>query len=382
MAVVLAAVLPGAWAQGDGIFAEFTTSMGNFTCQLDYTRAPKATANFIGLATGSRPWVDGPTGLVRTNAYYNGLTFHRVIRNFMIQGGSPNGQGTDGPGYAFPDEFDAALRHDGPGVLSMANSGPNSNGSQFFVTVSSQPHLNDVHTIFGHVTSGQTVVDAINQVATDASSKPLTPVVVQSVVIQRVGVAAQAFDIGAQNLPVVSSVPLGITAGGGQVSLTFANGLYAENFLATSTNLTNWTGASLGVDVVLPATNNVPRAMVGPAQFHALSRVQYPSSTFAPRAVNNRVLTMESASFTGPLALTFTSSTSGTFNYDGTAGTITNYTWIQEIYRGRLWPIYYSTLPPMTLRLDFSSTTSGTFSGTAYTTPTLAISGTFMLNSP
>ena len=131
--------IPTAFAQGDGIYADFSTSLGGFTCRLEYAVAPKAVANFIGLATGQRAWLELPTGRVRTDAFYNGLTFHRVIAGFMSQGGSPNGQGTDGPGYSFVDEFNSGLRHDGFGVLSMANSGPDSNGSQFFITVSAQP---------------------------------------------------------------------------------------------------------------------------------------------------------------------------------------------------------------------------------------------------
>src|SRR4030095_14635106 len=119
---------PSALGQ-NGIFADFTTSMGSFTCRLEYATSPKAVANFIGLATGPRPWLDLPTGVARTNAFYNGLLFHRVVAGFIIQAGSPNGQGTDGPGYAFPDEFSPTLRFSGPGVLAIANSGTNSNGS-------------------------------------------------------------------------------------------------------------------------------------------------------------------------------------------------------------------------------------------------------------
>src|SRR5215471_17873616 len=114
-------------AQTNGIFADFTTSMGNFTCQLSYSNAPKAVANFIALATGERPWLDLVTGQTRTNAFYDGLTFHRVISGFMDQGGSPNGKGTDGPGYAFTDEFSPLLNFNSPWILAMANSGPDSN---------------------------------------------------------------------------------------------------------------------------------------------------------------------------------------------------------------------------------------------------------------
>src|SRR5579859_3065661 len=125
----------GASAQTNGIFADFTTSMGSFSCQLSYSNSPAAVANFIGLATGQRAWLDLTTGEARTNAFYDGLTFHRVISGFMIQGGSPNGQGTDGPGYAFADQFSSSLNFNSPWMLAIANSGKDSNGSQFFVTV-------------------------------------------------------------------------------------------------------------------------------------------------------------------------------------------------------------------------------------------------------
>src|SRR5579859_3029057 len=126
----------GASAQTNGIFADFTTSMGNFTCQLSYSNTPAAVANFIGLVTGQRAWLDLTTGEVRTNDFYDGITFHRVISGFMIQAGSPNGLGTDGPGYNFVDEFSPSLNFSTPWMLAMANSGPDSNGSQFFITVS------------------------------------------------------------------------------------------------------------------------------------------------------------------------------------------------------------------------------------------------------
>lgn len=384
---IVGPAVPDAGAQENGIFADFTTSLGGFTCRLDYTNAPKAVANFIGLATGARAWLETPSGKVRTNAFHDGLTFHRVIAGFMIQGGSPNGQGTDGPGYSFPDEFSPSLRHDGPGVLSMANSGPASNGAQFFITVAATSWLDDVHTIFGRVTSGQSVVNAISQVATDANSKPLTPVIVQGVSIRRVGAAAQAFDIEAQILPVVSRVPLGISTAAGQASLTFTNGLYAENLLSTSTNLTSWTSASLGVDLALPATNSAHRAMTAPAQFYALSRVQYPSIAFEPRSVTNRTLTLSFTTGQGILPISFDSSGGGTYTYNTTPGTVTSYTWSKETYRGSLLPIEYSDLYAMVLRFNFTRDSGGSFSGTVYpnyplSTGAFNVAGTFTLSAP
>ncbi len=367
-------------AQTNDIFADFTTSMGSFTCRLDYVRSPKATANFIGLATGGRAWLDVPSGRVRTNAFYNGVTFHRVIEGFMIQGGSPNGLGTDGPGYVLTDELDPALQFSGSGVLAMANSGPNSSGAQFFVTVAATPWLDGGYTIFGQVVGGQNVVDAINQVATDANDKPLTDVVIQSIGIRRVGAEAQAFDIDQQNLPVVSAVPLHITGSNGQVTLTFTNNLYADNYLSASTNLASWTNTPLGVDITPPPTNSVPRPTDVPARFFTLAQVQYPSSTFCTRNVFNRQLTLVFDNGQGTVVITFDGVGTGTYTYTfDPPGTVTSYSWTQEIYRGRLWPIQFSDLVPMTLQLKFTNTTAGAFTGTAYTATPTPVSGNFML---
>ena len=185
-----------------GLYAEFNTSMGSFTALLEYEKAPRTVANFVTLAEGTRPWLDFQQGRVRTDPFYEGITFHRVITNFMNQAGSPNGLGNDGPGYRFNDEFHPNLRHDEPGILSMANSGPNSNGSQFFVTVEPTSWLDDGHSVFGRVVDGMNVVSNINLVDTDVNNRPLTPVVIASVVIHRVGEDAQAFDPSAVTPPL------------------------------------------------------------------------------------------------------------------------------------------------------------------------------------
>ncbi|MEE3369553.1 MAG: peptidylprolyl isomerase [Planctomycetota bacterium] len=128
--------------------ATIETSRGNIVLELHQDKTPNTVKNFVDLAE---------------KGFYNGLTFHRVIADFMVQGGCPDGTGTGGPGYKFADEFHPELTHDGPGVLSMANAGPNTNGSQFFITHSAQPHLDNMHSVFGRVITGQDVVDAIQQ---------------------------------------------------------------------------------------------------------------------------------------------------------------------------------------------------------------------------
>ncbi|MBK07590.1 MAG: peptidyl-prolyl cis-trans isomerase [Deltaproteobacteria bacterium] len=159
------------------IYADFQTSMGNFTIQLFDQRAPKTVANFVGLATGTKQWRHPQTGEVKNDTpYYNGLTFHRIIKGFMIQGGCPLGRGTGGPGYKFEDEFHPELKHTGPGILSMANSGPNTNGGQFFITHAATPWLDGKHSVFGQVSSGMEVVNAIANTATGPGDRPEVPI--------------------------------------------------------------------------------------------------------------------------------------------------------------------------------------------------------------
>jgi peptidyl-prolyl cis-trans isomerase A (cyclophilin A) len=175
-----------------GLYAVIYTSMGNIVCRLFEKDAPKAVANFRGLATGTKAWTDPETGSMKHTPLYSGTTFHRVIPQFMIQGGDPTGTGTGSPGYQFEDEIEASHTFDHPGILAMANSGPNTNGSQFFITVAPTPWLNGKHTIFGEVVSGQDVVDAISQVSRDDQDKPTTPVKIIRISIRRVGSSARS----------------------------------------------------------------------------------------------------------------------------------------------------------------------------------------------
>jgi len=168
------------------LYAHFTTTEGNFTIQLFENEAPKTVANFAGLAEGTKEWTDPRTGKKSTTPLYNGTIFHRVIDGFMIQGGDPLGQGIGGPGYKFEDEFHPKLRHTKAGILSMANSGPNTNGSQFFITLAETSWLDNKHSVFGEVTSGMDVVKKIGATATSKpGDRPLKPITIQSVTIER-----------------------------------------------------------------------------------------------------------------------------------------------------------------------------------------------------
>jgi peptidyl-prolyl cis-trans isomerase A (cyclophilin A) len=161
------------------------TNLGDITLNLFDNHAPKTVANFIGLADGSRSWVDPTTGQKGTGPLYSDVPFHRVISGFMIQGGDPTGTGRGGPGYSFADEFHPELVFNKPYLLAMANAGPGTNGSQFFITVGPQPHLNRRHTIFGEVADqpSRDVVDAIASTPTARGDQPVTPVVISKVTI-------------------------------------------------------------------------------------------------------------------------------------------------------------------------------------------------------
>ncbi len=231
----------------DGLYARFEVTLTRtgdedevreFTCRLHFEETPMTVANFIGLAEGSRRWLDEIDGTVRTDPFYEGILFHRVVEDFVIQAGSPRGDGTGGPGYTFGDEIVPELSHSGPGILSMANAGAHTNGSQFFITLDATPNLDGAHTVFGEVVEGMDTVEAIGNVGTgseierpeededpdleeseeddshdDSSSReeippdrPVDDVVIDKVSIIRVGPAAEAFDVSASPLPDVRGI--------------------------------------------------------------------------------------------------------------------------------------------------------------------------------
>ena len=168
-----------------GTYAQFVTSEGNFTVRLFDQEAPKTVENFVALAEGTKQWTDPRTSQKVTKPYYDGVIFHRVIDGFMIQSGDPLGQGIGGPGYNFNDEFHPKLRHNKAGILSMANRGPNTNGGQFFITLGPTPHLDDRHSVFGEVTEGMDVVRKIGSTQTGAQDRPVKPIVIQTIRIER-----------------------------------------------------------------------------------------------------------------------------------------------------------------------------------------------------
>lgn len=185
----------------DGLYAEFITNKGTFMAELFYEATPITVASFVSLAEGKSTMVsDG----YKDKKFYNGLIFHRVIKDFMIQGGDPEGTGSGDPGYSFPDEIVDSLQLDSKGILAMANSGPSTNGSQFFITLKETPWLTGMHTVFGKIVKGQEVVDSIGVVETATGDKPVEDVVIQEIKIIRKGNDAEDF-----NAPKVLKQELG-----------------------------------------------------------------------------------------------------------------------------------------------------------------------------
>lgn len=167
------------------LYVKFQTSQGDIVCLLFPKSAPETVTNFVGLAKGEKEWTDPNTGEKTKRPLYDGTVFHRVIKDFMIQGGDPLGTGTGGPGYRFKDEIDPVMTFSNPGMLAMANAGAgtNTNGSQFFITVAPTTWLNGKHTIFGRVIEGQDVAESISLVKTDQQNRPLNPIVLEKVTI-------------------------------------------------------------------------------------------------------------------------------------------------------------------------------------------------------
>jgi peptidyl-prolyl cis-trans isomerase A (cyclophilin A) len=274
-ALLLAGGSAMAVPSADGLYATIQTTMGNVCFELYYTNVPRTVANFVSLAEGSRPWIDPRKGFVSTKPYYNGLIFHRVIDGFMIQAGSPKGDGSDGPGYMFTDEFDPTLRHDRPGIVSMANSGPDSNGGQFFITVAPTDWLDDKHSVFGFVVEGMQVVSNIAAVATNSASRPLVDVAITNVFITRNGTNAQNFAVTNQLLPEVASLPIEITDEK-VVKISTGTATSSYQYVYSSTNLIGWTEYT-NVYRVLPDGAMDLSPVAGPRGFFRATRVVYPA---------------------------------------------------------------------------------------------------------
>jgi cyclophilin family peptidyl-prolyl cis-trans isomerase len=373
----------------DGLYATFQIqragiAVGEFTARLEFEKTPRTAANFVGLAEGSRPWIDGQRGLRVQRPFYDGITFHRVVAGFVIQAGSPNGQGTDGPGYTFRDEFHAELRHGKAGILSMANSGLHSNGSQFFITLNATAHLDDVHSVFGEVIEGMNVVSAVQPGD-----------VIQSLTITRNGAAAQAFDVHAQGLPAVVTAEPQLQKLPAGFQLNYPLSSHAEFFAFHSDDLKIWlplAGGELYGSAPATRSRDVSALTIGKTRkFFSAAKVQYPDPV-APASVTGKKLTLNDQ---GGFALAFSMSGSATGNYSFTGASqvdglsINSYTWSQELaYRGRFSANIYTAngvwlgdylLDQANISLGFSSATGGNYRGNLINQigQALAVEGTF-----
>ena len=379
----------------EGLFAVFQMShggnpAGSFTCQLHYDKAPIAVANFITLAEGTRSWIDAPHGRVSNSPFYNGLKCHRIISNFMIQGGDPNGNGSGGPGYRFLDEFSPDLRHDHPGVLSMANSGANTNGSQFFVTVAETAHLNDVHTIFGEVVEGyESCVLPLSNVATDANDVPLQEVAITGVTIQRLGAAAQAFNSlnPALGLPTCSMHQTRLERSqAGALTLKWTEPAHCSYTLVDSPDLANWASEAINYySGYSPVANqslnvtNLPAPGAPKHFFHLAKAVYYPLPTQSPQG--KKFILTGSNGMNLKTTITVTGATGGAHLLQQTSSafalssTLSNVDWAvtgfdrAEFYSDINPPFVFSSanLTHSDWLFVFRTPTSGTFDGGFYT---------------
>ena len=271
------------------IYADVTVSgavSGTFTINLEYTKAPAAVANFIGLATGSKGWIDQNTGSLRHDPFYNGVTFHRVIANFMSQTGSRSGDGKDGPGYTFQNEIDSSLTFATPYTVGLANSGRwYTNGAQWFVTANSnQSGLDGSYTIFGTVCSGTEVCDALNNVATTSGSdshgaftdRPAPPVTISSIAFR--GPSLASFDLNPDALPKVLSAQPAMKVSGSTYSLGFDHNAFSYYYLYDSPDLNAWTNSLSGYfGIAAPAAGDadVTSVCTTNKHFFKFARVDY-----------------------------------------------------------------------------------------------------------
>ncbi len=373
-----------ALCQEEGLFADFKTNQGNFTARLEMEKTPRTVANFAGLASGVIPWVDLVTGQVRTDPYYNGNTFHRVIADFVIQAGSLSGEGTDGPGYTFKDEIDPSLRHDRPYILSMANSGPNSNGSQFFITLSEAPHLDDKHAVFGEVISGTEVIDLISKVPVGEFDQPTEDQIIESITIRRVGEAAEAFDLLGQGLPVAQEArPFVVYPAPGEVAIDFSRSSNSGMAIYRSDDLQTWTGDlfsyASGVTPLdrLDITGDIAST---DQRFYRFIDVSYPDVIHTPPSAANRKIVLDITSHNWTMLLDMDETgTSGQFAWENAElDTIKQASWLQEAHRGVLTAEFPpETIVPIRVHLGFDTETSGTFRGTVFNSIPFDINGTF-----
>ena len=373
--LVLALLLPHkATAQ---IYADVQVAgavSGTFTITLEHVKTPGTVANFIGLATGQRGWLDLNTGAIRYDPFYNGVIFHRVVANFVSQAGSRNGLGTDGPGYTFRDEIDPTLSHVNYAV-AMANSGKNTNGSQFYICKGAQSGLDGRFTIFGLVTAGQSVCDAINATPVNGET-PVVPITIQSVSVR--GLSLAGFNLNPAWLPKVLNARPVLSKTGATFNLDYDHLPYSDYFVFESGNLAVWTkplagyfGSTASVGPV-----NVTSVATGTQHFFRFSRVDY--ATCATADVAGNTFQFPTLLGGGTAALN-AAKTSGTWTYTaGGTSAIVSASLTPQPYTARFY-IQLANASEALLNLQYNTASSGNYSGQTYTPAAgvLNVSGTF-----
>jgi len=343
---------------------------GTFTITLEHQKTPGTVANFIGLATGERGWLDQDTGAIRYDPFYNGVTFHRVIAGFMNQTGSRKGDGTDGPGYTFKDEFDPTLRHNAAYTVSMANSGRQTNGSQFFITVGPTSWLNDVHTVFGRVTAGTAVIDQINAVATTGTplDRPLTPITIQAVNIY--GPSLAAFNRDPAWLPKLRNAKPALEKNGAALSLAYERLPFSDYLGYHGTNLSTWARFNPGYFAGTAPTANIDATgtLSDPAHFFRMARVDYSTCALAMGAGSKTFTFTSNFPYISDVVAN-AAATGGTWTLRTAAsGSIAVLDYIPTPYNAELYMKWNSTGTfgfdlEFLYQLNYTSANGGTFTG-------------------
>lgn len=365
----------GASAQ---IYADVTitgTASGTFTISLEYQKAPAAVANFIGLATGKKAWLDQNTGSIRNDPFYNGVTFHRVIAGFMSQTGSRAGDGTDGPGYSFRNEIDSTLTHATPYTVAMANSGgAYSNGSQWYVTAGngSPTHLDGVHTIFGVVTAGTAICDAIN-------GSPSSSVTISSITIY--GPSYASFNLAPDALPKVLNGRPVMNVSGTNYSLGYDHKPFSYYYGYDSPDLTNWLNfrSTYSHSAAPPAGDlNVTNLVSGSRHFFKLARVDF-GLCYNPYIPDS--LASKTIHFSSPLAgsvVVNSAGTGGTWAFDGSGSSpLAYYSYSPYPFWGNLVIQLSNGFIFAIDRLEWTSATGGNYTGRTNVIGFSNITGTF-----
>jgi peptidyl-prolyl cis-trans isomerase A (cyclophilin A) len=385
------------WKAAAQIYADVAVGgavSGTFTISLEYQKTPATVANFIGLATGKKGWLDYSTGNLRYDPFYNGVTFHRVIAGFMSQTGSRAGDGSDGPGYTFRNEIDATLSHSALYTVAMANSGRDTNGSQWYITARNLSAANIAgmdgnYTIFGHITSGTSVCDAINSVATTGAggspaNHPLTAVTINSISIY--GPSYASFNLTPNALPKVLSANPVMKVSGSSAALGYDHKSYSYYIGYHSVDLVNWSKwANSYFHSTAPAAGDadVTSLATGSKHFFRLARVDYSlASPWVPGSLAGKTLVFSSLTnpFGGTLVVN-AAGTSGTWAFNGySASALASYTYYPSPNNPYWSYLYLKTSDGYQFAFDklyYTSGTTGTYVGRTSVSGYSNVSGTF-----